>query len=73
MASEKNAAVRVPGFSAMPIRLELEGSFGKLTRWMSDVESQYGFQVDSWEITGSKELGQPALMNVQVTAFLRDA
>ena len=73
MAAEKNAAVRVPGFSAMPIRLELAGNFGKMVRWMSDVESQYGFQIDSWEITGSRELGQPTLMSVQVTAFLRDA
>ena len=69
----KDAAARVPGFSAMPIHLDLAGSFAKLVRWMSDVESQYGFQIDSWQITGPRELGQTTLMSVQVTAFLRDA
>ena len=69
----RNTAVKVPGFSTMAMSLELSGSFSKMARWMSDVESQYGFQIDSWEITGSRELGQPALMNVRVTAFLRDA
>ena len=68
-----NATTRIPGFSTMAMSLELSGSFSKMARWMSDVESQYGFQIDSWEMTGSRELGQPTLMTVQVTAFLRDA
>ena len=72
-AAGKNAAARVPGFSTMPISLELAGSFNKLARWMTDVESQYGFQIDSWQITGSGELGSLSRMTVQVTAFLRDA
>ena len=69
----RDAAQRVPGFSTMAVHLELVGGFGKLARWVSDVESQYGLQIDAWTINGGKDPGQPSRMTLQMTAFLKGA
>lgn len=71
-AASKNAPAKIQGFSTMSISLDLRGSFSQMVRWISDLESQYGFQIDSWQIIGSSELSQPTQMTVQVTALLGD-
>ncbi len=69
-AASKNASPKIKGFSTMSVSLDLRGSFSKMVCWISDLESQYGFQIDSWQIIGPSESGQPTQMTVQVTAFL---
>ncbi len=51
----------------IPLELEVTGSFSKLARWMSDIESQYGFRVDSWTLEKSSE-ASPQL-SVRMTVF----
>ena len=65
------SARAVGGFSTVAVQLEAVGNFGKLARWMSDVETQYGLQIDSWSMTAGNEAGQPSRMTLQITAFLR--
>ena len=54
----------------IPVELQLAGSFSKLSRWMSDVESQSGFRIDSWTL--SKGADQCTL-NLKATLFLGGA
>ena len=69
---EKTAA-KIPGLSAMPITVVLAGNFNQMVHWISDLEHQYGFQIDSWQMTGAGELGQPTKIAVELTAFMGDA
>ena len=61
------------GYSTMPLELEVVGGFHKLAHWLSEVEAQAGFQVDSWTLAPGKDPGQPSRLTVQLTALLRGA
>ena len=62
----------VPGFSTLPLDLEVTGSFSKIARWMNAVESQSCLQMDSWILTPDKEAGRASHLSVSLTAFLRE-
>ena len=38
------------GASMLPFELEVTGTFNKLARWVSDLESQKNFRIDSWAL-----------------------
>ena len=61
----------LPGLSAMPIEVEASGNFNKLARWMNDLESQIGFQMDSWTLTAGQGPDQPHRLAMKMTAFVR--
>jgi len=54
--------------STMPLELEVTGSFSKLAHWMSDVETQDGFRVDSWTLKKNGEAASQ--LSVKVTVLL---
>ena len=56
---------------AMPLELEVTGSFSKLAHWMSDVETEDGFRIDSWTLNKTSE-STPQL-SVKVTVLLGGA
>jgi hypothetical protein len=58
----------VAGFSAMPLQLQVSGAFSKLARWVSAIESQAGFQIDSWSLSPDTDAPQ---LTISLTAFLR--
>ena len=60
-------------FSSVTIVLELTGSFSSMIRWISDLETLYGFRIDSLQINGSSFSDKPAQMTVEVTALLTAA
>ena len=70
-AASKNGPV-VSGFATLPLELQLSGRFSRLARWLSDIESQHGFQIDSWRLENSPSDALPTL-SVKLTAFLGDA
>ena len=61
----------VPGYTTMPIELEVIGRFSKLAHWMSAIESQAGLQVDSWMITPGTGSNNAHRLHVALTALLR--
>ncbi len=67
------SAQPVGGSATMPLELEVLGSYHKLARWMGDVESQAGLQIDSWTITPGHEPGEPHHLSVHMTALLQRA
>ena len=71
----KGAAVQqeTAGQSATPLELEVTGSFSKLARWMSDVETQEGFQIDSWTLKRALEQNPQSQLSVKMTVFLGGA
>ncbi len=71
-ASGRSAPAKAGGFSTVAVDLDLAGSFSRLTRWIDEVESQYGLRIDSWSMTGDREPGQPMQMAARLTAFLED-
>ena len=54
----------------MPLELEAVGRFGKLARWLSDVESQSGLQVEAWTLT-SGQPDEPARMTVKLSVIMK--
>ena len=70
--SAKVAEHAVAGLSAMPVQLEVTGRFGKLARWISDVESHPGLEVDAWTITPGAKPDDPHHLMITMNAFLRD-
>ncbi|MBI4436650.1 MAG: type II secretion system protein M [Candidatus Omnitrophica bacterium] len=56
---------------AMPLELEVAGSFSKLAHWISDVETQDGFRIDSWTLR--KNSAASSQLTVKVTVLLGGA
>ena len=56
------------GKQALPLELRVTASFGKLARWMGDLESQYGFRIDSWSVGKPSTGGLPEL-TLKMTVF----
>ena len=50
------------------LELEVTGAFNKLARWMSDVESQSTFQINSWNLKPATD--QPLHLSIKITAFV---
>ena len=61
----------VAGFSPLLLELDVTGNFGKVARWMSDLETQSGMQIDSWTLTAAADPGQPHKLGIKLTAFVR--
>ena len=58
------------GGSTVAVGLEALGNFGKLSRWMSEVEAQSGLQIESWTLTPETAPDRPHRLAVSLTAFL---
>lgn len=56
------------GKQALPLELRVTASFGKLARWMGDLESQYGFQIESWSVEKPSSGDVPEL-TLKMTVF----
>ena len=56
------------GGQTIPLELEVSGSFSKLARWMSDIESQYGFRIESWSV-GKPSSGDLPELTLKLTVF----
>ena len=71
----KGAAIQqeTAGQSAIPLELEVTGSFSKLARWMSDVEGQEGFQIDSWTLKKTSDQVPQVQLSVKMTVYLGGA
>lgn len=65
--------VRINALSVKGDHVDLEalGNFGKLSRWMSEVEAQSGLQIESWTLTPDTEFDRPHRLAVSLTAFLK--
>ena len=61
------------GQTTIPLELEVTGSFSKLARWMSDVETQEGFQIDSWTLKKTSEQVPQLQLSVKMTVYLGGA
>lgn len=61
------------GGKIMPVALEVVGSFGKLARWMSDVESHAGLQVESWTMAPMEDAQGVQRLDISLTASLQGA
>ena len=61
------------GQTMIPLELEVTGSFSKLARWMSDVETQEGFQIDSWTLKKASEQAPQLQLSVKMTVYLGGA
>ena len=62
---EAEAEARV-SVEAVTLDLEAAGRFSKLAHWLSDIEAQPGFQVESWAFTPAKEAGEPLQLTVKL-------
>lgn len=60
-----------PGFSAVSMDLNATGGFDRLARWMNDMESQDGFQIDAWTMKSDKDSSKPPQLNMGVTVLLK--
>ena len=69
--SSAEAKRAIPGFSEMSVELEVKGSFGKLLRWLSDIENQSGLEIESWEIIPAKYPDEPHRLAVDLTVLLQ--
>ena len=54
--------------SMMPVEVEVAGRFGKLARWLSEVESQSGLQVEAWTVTAGGP-NEPARLAVKLSVI----
>ena len=61
----------VPADSMISVEADVAGSFSKLGRWMSDLESQAGLQIDSWALRPDERPDEPHQLTVHLSAFLR--
>ena len=64
---------KLPGQSAqsdssIPLELEVTGPFNKLARWMSEVESQHTFQINSWALSTQNQ--QTLRLSIKMVAFV---
>ena len=50
----------------VPVELDASGTFAKLARWMSELESEEGFRLDSWMLREGK-------LNLKMTVFLEES
>ena len=57
-----------PGGRGIPLEAELSGSFNKLARWISDLEADPRFQMDSWNFKAGAP-HEPTVLRVKLTAF----
>ena len=58
----------------VPVEVEAIGRFGLLARWLSDIERQSGFQIDSWDLLApANALDQSCRLTVKMTAILGGA
>ena len=69
--SSKEEKRAVPGFSEMPVELEVRGNLGKLLRWLNEIENQSGLEIESWEIVPAKNSGEPHSLLVDLTVLLQ--
>ena len=70
MASSASVAA---GSSSMPLELNVTGRFSTLAHWMSEIENQGGFLVESWTLAPESEAAGQCQLSVKMTAFLREA
>ena len=56
-----------PSEGSIPLELEVTGAFNKLAHWMSDVESQNTFQINSWTLRSTQN--QTLQLSIKMTAF----
>ena len=59
--------------TAIPLELEVTGSFNKLARWMNDMETEAGFQIDSWSLKPSSTSDRISELSVKLTTFLGES
>jgi len=59
------------GTSGMLLELEVLGSFGRLVRWIRDVEKCLGLTVDSWKMTPATDPTWPHNLNIQIKVSLQ--
>ena len=57
--------------TTMSLTVDVRGRFSKLAHWMSEVEAQSGLQIDAWTISAGEQPGDPHMLTVNLTAFLR--
>ena len=72
--SEKKAGqakTDLSGYSEMSMDLEVRGSFGRLLRWMNEVEKQGGLEIDSWKLVPGGKPGEPHKLTVGINVFLK--
>ena len=67
------AHAALPSQGAVPMEVEATGRFGQLARWLSEVETQSGLQVDAWDLAPAKAADQSYRLTVKLTGFLREA
>ena len=65
---------KLPGQGAqsegtIPLELEVTGAFNKLARWMSEVESQHTFQINSWTLASAQQ-SQTLRLSIKMVAFV---
>lgn len=60
-----------PAGGSVPADVQATGRFNQLARWMSDVETQSGLQVESWQLVPGKAPEQSCQLTVKMTAFLQ--
>ena len=56
-----------PSGGSIPFELEVTGKFNKLAHWMSDVESQNTFQINSWTLQTTTS--QSLRLSIKMAAF----
>ena len=59
------------GYSEVSMDLEVRGSFGRLMRWMSEVEKQGGLEIDSWKIVPGEKPDEPHKLTLGINVFLK--
>ncbi len=65
-------AVGLEGFTSLPLQLDVTGSFGRVTRWMGEVESQPGLQLESWTLAPDSDNERLVRCRITMTAYLRE-
>jgi len=58
---------RTQSSGSIPLELEVTGAFNKLARWMSEVESQNTFQINSWTLSTQN---QNLRLSIKMNAFV---
>ena len=58
------------GTRSLPVSVRATGSFGKLARWLSDLEAHPGLQIEELSITPEAS-GSHSVAALKLTAFLR--
>ena len=71
MMAETAEPGALPAGGSAPVEIQATGRFNQLTRWMSDVETQSGLQIDSWILVPGKASEQSSQLTVKMTALLQ--